>query len=364
MNKPLRIAAVIIPSAAFLVTAAALVITVSRRNATISTLRTMIEVQNEEPAETEPYFEPVNVDHHYPLSGYKILLSDDTYGEIWIPVLEDVPLSTHPLDRLKEQENGRMQSYNESGQYNALTGIDISAHNKVTDWNKVKADGIDFVMLRAGYRTYGKGVLNKDEKFREYYDGAKAAGLKVGAYFFSQAVTEEEAVEEAQLTAEQLYGLELDFPVAYDWEIIYDEGETARTDCVPCDVLTDCTIAFCENMKAWGWQPMIYQNKRTSLFKLDLPRLQDYPFWLAEYNDGPTFIYDYDMWQYSCTGTVDGIVGAVDMNLCFYDYSQEGAPAIATDAPDMPETTDTTDTTDTTADTTETTTTTTTTTSE
>lgn len=353
MNKPWRIAAVVIPTSAFLVTAAALLLTLRSNDRTIRSLRAMIEVQNTE--QDVPYYEPVAVDHHYALSGYKILLSDDTYGEIWIPVLEDVPLSTHPLDRMKEQENGRMISYNNKGEVNAMTGIDISSHNNVTDWNKVRADGIDFVMLRVGVRKYGSGDLNVDSKFRSYYHGAKEAGLKVGAYFFSQAVSEEEAIEEAELTAEQLSGLELDFPVVYDWEIIYDEGETARTDCVPCDVLTDCTIAFCENIKAWGWQPMIYQNKRTTLFKLDLPRLQDYPFWLAEYNDGPTYIYDYDMWQYSCRGTVDGIEGKVDMNLSFYDYSQEGAPAVAPDDPDIPETTaaETTGTTDLTADTTD-----------
>ena len=334
MAKASRIAAVTIPAAAFLVTVAALALTIHRRNNTIESLRTMIEVQNQpESSEEEPYFEPIHVDHHYPLSGYKILLTDDTYGQIWIPVLEDVPLSTHPLEQLEELDGGRMVSYNTEGKRNALTGIDISSHNVVTDWNAVKADGIDFVMLRVGVRTYGGGVLRTDEKFREYYQGAKNAGLMVGAYFFSQAITEEEAVEEAVLTAQQLYGLTLDFPVAYDWEIIYDDEEGARTDNVPVDVLTDCTLAFCENIEAFGHRAMIYQNKRTSLLKLDLPRLQDYPFWLAEYGDGPTYIYDYDMWQYSCTGTVDGITGAVDLNLCFYDYSQEGEPAVVLDAP-------------------------------
>lgn len=354
MRKPFRIIFAAIPSIAFFVTAAALSYTLHESNQTIDTLRAMIAVQGEEP--DVPVFKPVPVDHHYERAGYKILLSDDTYGEIWIPVLADVPLSTHPLDLLKEQEDGRMISYNDKGQVNALTGIDISEHNEVTDWNKVKADGIDFVMLRVGVRKYGSGNLQKDRKFEEYYYAAKDAGLKVGAYFFSQAVNEDEAVEEALLTEEVLYGLTLDFPVVYDWEIIYDEGETARTDNVPCDVLTDCTIAFCENIKAAGYQPMIYQNKRTSLFKLDLPRLQDYPFWLAEYRPDPSFVYDYDMWQYSATGSVDGIKGEVDLDLSFYDYSLPGAPAIAAGEPadgtSPADTTDTTDVTDGTGDTT------------
>ncbi len=335
MRKLPRIASVGIPAAAAVVTLIALVTAVKRRNDTIESLRTMIEVQNTqtETSQAEPYYEPVNVDHHYDLAGYKILLADETYGQIWLPVLKDVPLSVHPLEQLSQLPDGRMTSYNAAGKCNAMTGIDISSHNSVTDWNAVKNDGVDFVMLRVGVRTYGGGVLKTDDKFLEYYQGAKNAGLLVGAYFFSQAISEEEAVEEAVLTAQQLEGLDLDFPVAYDWEIIYDDEDGARTDNVPVDVLTDCTLAFCQNIEAFGYRAMIYQNKRTSLLKLDLPRLQDYPFWLAEYGDGPTYIYDYDMWQYSCTGTVDGITGAVDLNLCFYDYSQDGDPEIVLDPP-------------------------------
>lgn len=311
---------------AAVVTAAAVCLLIHRKNNEINSLRTMLEVP--EPVdETEQYFEPVQVDHHYPLAGYKILLKDQTFGEIWIPVLKDVPLSDHPLEKLKEQDS-RMYSYDSDGDYNAMTGIDISSHNQVTDWEAVRDDGIDFVMLRVGYRTYGGGILKEDEKFRQYYQDAKAAGLKVGAYFFSQAVTEEEAVEEAQLTAKQLRDCELDFPVAFDWEIIFDDSDGARTDHVPVDTLTDLTLAFCQNMESIGYRPMIYQNKRTSLLKYDLPRLQGIPFWLAEYGDGPTYIYQYDMWQYTCKGAVNGVEGKVDINLSFLDFSKDGAPEV------------------------------------
>ena len=264
-------------------------------------------------------FQPVDTDLHYELSGQKILLKDNTYGEIWLPVLQNVPLSSHPNERLKADEIGRMQSTDENGMRNALTGLDISAHNEVTDWNAVKASGVDYVMLRVGYRTYGGGVITEDAKFSEYYEGAKAAGLKIGAYFFSQAVSAEEAEEEAVFAARQLDGLALDFPLAYDWELIFDDG--ARTDTVSVETLTAATITFCENVKAFGFAPMVYQNKRTALLKYDLPRLTQYPFWLAEYGDGPTYPYDYDMWQYSCTSAVEGITGDVDMNLSFYDYA-------------------------------------------
>lgn len=313
--------------------------TVHTRDNTIVSLRRALEDEGTDPdlIDVPPrVYEPVTVNHFYERRGHKILLSDDTFGQIWLPVLADVPLSEHPLENMVETDRGRMLSFDADGNLNALTGIDISAHNTITDWNALKEDGIDFVMLRTGYRGYGVGTgkLTKDTKFREYYRAAKEAGLLVGAYFFSQAISEEEAVEEAILTAQMLEGCELDFPVAYDWELIFHDSDGARTDNVPVDVLTDCTLAFCQNIESFGYRSMIYQNKRTTLFKLDMPRLTDYPFWLAEYGDGPTFIYNYDMWQYSCTGTVNGIEGNVDLNLCFKDYSQEGAPAVCLPAPE------------------------------
>lgn len=267
-------------------------------------------------------FLPVDVNYHYERSGQKILLQDSTFGQIWLPVLSDVPLSTHPLERLRQDvETGRMHSYNEAGSWDALTGIDISAHNTVTDWDAVKADGIDFVMLRLGYRTYGGGELEADTMFAEHYQSAKAAGLKIGAYFFSQAVNEVEAEEEAMFALQQLGGRALDYPLVFDWEMIFNDAEGARTDNVAVEALTAATLTFCQNVEAYGYTPMIYQNKRTALLKCDLPRLKDYPMWLAEYGDGPTYIYDYAMWQYSCTGGVNGIDGNVDMNLSFADYT-------------------------------------------
>ncbi len=305
----------------------------------IAALRESMERQGEDPdlIDVPPkVYEPVEVDHFYERRGHKILLHDETFGQIWLPVLADVPLSSHPLENMVETDKGRMLSFDAEGNLNALTGVDLSAHNTITDWAALKADGIDFVMLRVGYRGYGVGTgkLTKDTKFREYYHAAKNAGLLVGAYFFSQAITEEEAVEEAILTAQQLEGCELDFPVAFDWELIFHDDEGARTDDVPVDTLTDCVLAYCQNMESFGFRTMVYQNKRTSLFKLDLPRLSGIPFWLAEYGDGPTYIYDYDMWQYSCTGTVAGITGNVDLNLCFKDFSQEGDPLVSLPAPE------------------------------
>lgn len=337
-NTAIKIIAAALPAAFFAALAGGMGIALLAQRKAIKSMTAMQQQINDynSTTTTTVTYESILVDRFYERGGQKILLKDEVYGQIWLPVLEDVPLSTHPLELLKE-ENDRMVSYDSYGSINAMTGIDISVYNEVYDWNAVKADGIDFVMMRVGYRTYGGGQIKKDTAFQQNYMAAKEAGLLVGAYFFSQAISIEEAIDEAIFTAQQLEGLELDFPVVYDWEIIYDDD--ARTDAVAVDVLTDCTLAFCQHMESFGYQPMIYQNKRTSLLKLDLPRIQDYPFWLAEYGDGPTYIYDYDMWQYTCTGTVDGIKGAVDINLSFYDYSKEGAPAIAKPATPSTETT-------------------------
>lgn len=257
-------------------------------------------------------------ENYYELSGKKILLEDGTYGEIWIPVLENVPAFSKEIDKIKTR-NGR-KYYVDNSDITSLLGVDVSVHQDNIDWKKVKESGIDFAMIRLGYRGYGTGEPDLDENYAENIRGAREADVDAGVYFFSQAITVEEAVEEANLVIESLEGLDINYPVVYDWEIIYDDS--ARTDNVSVDILTDCCIAFCETIKNAGYTPMIYQNKRTTIFKLDLNRLTDYDFWLAEYGSEPTYYYDFDMWQYTSTGRVPGIEGDVDLNISFKDYSK------------------------------------------
>lgn len=255
----------------------------------------------------------------YQLDGKKILLSDGTYGEIYLPVYQNVPPCSLDMDSVISR-NG-YTFYKENNAVTSIPGIDISVHQGDIDWQKVKEAGVEFAMIRVGYRTYGGGEVKFDDKFAENLKGAREAGIETGVYFFSQATTVDEAIEEADAVLDAIAPYEITYPVVYDWEIIYDDS--ARTDDVPVDVLTDCCISFCERVRSAGYNPMIYQNKRTTLFKLDLPRLQDYDFWLAEYGDEPTYYYDFDMWQYSCTGKVPGITGDVDLNISFRDYSAE-----------------------------------------
>lgn len=195
----------------------------------------------------------------------------------------------------------------------SVLGIDVSKHQQQIDWNAVAGAGIEFVMIRAGNRGIQTGDLFVDPYALANYTGAKAAGLKVGVYFFSQALTVEEAEEEARYLLSIIDGWELDMPVVFDWEIAED-GRTANMD---KRTLTDCTVAFCELVKAEGHTPMIYFNRNQGNRLLHLDELTQYDFWLALYNDRMTYPYKIDMWQYTSTGRVPGIEGDVDINLWF-----------------------------------------------
>ncbi len=201
-----------------------------------------------------------------------------------------------------------------SGQ--TMRGIDVSSHQKLIDWPLVASDGIEFAIIRLGYRGWGTGEIVSDELAQTNLQGAAEAGLKVGAYFYSQAISVAEAQEEARFVLEQLAGRQLDMPVVFDWEIFSESGRTALVD---GQTLLDCTLAFCDIIEAAGYQPMIYFNLDVGTRLLDLVELQQrgYPFWLAMYTDSMTYPYRIEMWQYSETGKVKGIEKPVDMNLYF-----------------------------------------------
>lgn len=257
-------------------------------------------------------------ENYYELSGKKVLMNDSTFGEIWFPALENVPAFSRNKEDIKTR-NGR-KYYVENSKITSRIGVDVSIHQNDIDWNKVKESGIDFAMIRLGYRGYGTGEALLDDNFKQNIEGAATAGIDTGVYFFSQAITVDEAIEEAQMVIDTLKDCDVTYPVVYDWEIIYDDN--ARTDNVPVDVLTDCCVAFCEAVKDAGYTPMVYQNKKTTMFKLDLERLKNYDFWLAEYNSNPSYYYDFSMWQYTSTGSVPGIEGDVDLNISFKDYAK------------------------------------------
>lgn len=253
----------------------------------------------------------------YQLNGEKILVHNDTMGETFIPVFADVPKSPIEPSEIVKDGSGFVKYVGNDGLESKI-GIDVSEYQGVIDWEKVKGAGVEFAIIRAGYRTYGGGVITLDNSLITNIDGANAAGIDVGVYFFSQAITTEEAIEEADAILNAVAGRKITYPIVFDWEIIYDD--TARTDKMTVEGLADCCVAFCERVKSAGYTPMVYQNASTSTHKLDLPRIKDYDFWLAEYTDFPTFYYEYDMWQYTSEGKVPGIEGNVDMNISFKDF--------------------------------------------
>lgn len=195
----------------------------------------------------------------------------------------------------------------------AVLGIDVSRYQGDIDWQQVKDAGVEFVMVRLGSRGIAEGVLNEDPMARQNLQDAKAAGLKVGAYFYSQALNVAEAEEEAAFALEILADFRLDMPLAFDWE------QESRTENVDARMLTDCTKAFCGAVETAGYRPMIYFNSFQAKELLHLRELKEIPWWLAMYDVTMEFPYRMDMWQYSCTGTVPGISGAVDLNLLFTD---------------------------------------------
>lgn len=198
-------------------------------------------------------------------------------------------------------------------------GIDVSGFQGSIDWEQVKNAGVDFVFIRVGGRGTTEGGLYSDDQAQSYYEGAKQAGLAVGAYFFSQAITPKEAQEEAWFVLELVKDWKLDLPVVYDWEWVSDDSRTAE---MTGQLLTHCTQVFCQTVENAGLTPMIYFNYNQGLELLDLEQLSDYPFWLALYEPSVNFPYRVDFWQYSCTGSVPGIQGDVDLNLCLKPFTE------------------------------------------
>ncbi len=197
-----------------------------------------------------------------------------------------------------------------AGEY--TTGIDVSDYQGTIDWQSVRQAGISFVFIKVGSRGTTEGKLYAENLAQSYYAGAKAAGLQVGAYFYSQAITPQEAEEEADFALAQIAGWELDLPLAYDWEW---GGEGSRTTGLSRDTLTQCAHSFCQAVEAAGYEPMLYFNESQGLEQMELEELTDYPFWLAQYDGEMTFPYPFVCWQYSHTGQVPGIEGNVDLNI-------------------------------------------------
>jgi GH25 family lysozyme M1 (1,4-beta-N-acetylmuramidase) len=195
------------------------------------------------------------------------------------------------------------------------TGIDVSKWNGKIDWNAVKNSGISYVIIRCGYRGSSAGALIEDPRFRDNIKGAIAAGLKVGVYFFTQAIDESEAVMEASMVLDMIKNYKISYPVFLDVE-----ASGGRADSLSKEQRTAVCRAFCETIQAGGYTSGIYANKTWLETKLDVNALSGYKIWLAQYASTPTYTGRYDMWQYKSTGKVSGMSGDVDLNISYLAY--------------------------------------------
>lgn len=235
----------------------------------------------------------------------------------WEPTISEtepenptIPPERNPYDRYDFQYD--RHNYLRLQNVTSYAGVDVSAYQGEIDWQKVKASGIDFAIIRLGYRGYESGKLVEDKYARDNLKNAKAAGLRIGAYFFSQALNISETDGEIAFMLEILGDTVLDMPIVLDWEI---PASTARTASMDGQTLTQIQQHFCATMESKGYQPMIYFNWHQSENLYTLSELEDYPFWLALYQDRMTYPWRVEMWQWTSSGKVPGINADVDINV-------------------------------------------------
>lgn len=233
---------------------------------------------------------------------------------VFAPVLDEVTKHSLLDENFQKTEEGLMQ-YVENGTVTSHKGIDVSKYQGDIDWNAVREEGIEYAFIRLGLRGYESGKIVLDDFYDANMKGANEAGVRAGVYFFTQAVTVEEAQEEAAFVIEHLAGYDVSCPVVFDVERI--SGGKGRADQITKEERTAITIAFCEAVRAAGYTPMIYGNVVCFTQLLDMPQLNAYEKWYAFYDDYMYMPYEVTCWQYTEKGRVDGIPNNVDLNISF-----------------------------------------------
>lgn len=233
----------------------------------------------------------------------------------FVPIQENLKMNDYADEKLEILESGEYR-YVENGQVTSHKGIDVSKFQGDIDWEAVAADGVEFAFIRVGNRGYGaEGKMVEDDRFEENVEGALQAGIKVGVYFYTQALNEEELLEEANFVLEKIAPYKIECPVVYDVEKVSDSA--GRMNALSPEERTNLTLLFCRTIEEAGYKPMIYYNMEMATLMLDMEKLENYDKWLAYYNPEFYFPYDYKIWQYTHNGSVNGIEGDVDMNISF-----------------------------------------------
>lgn len=239
--------------------------------------------------------------------------------EEWVLISPYLPKHEYDFTKLVCQSN--LMKYYVEGRQVSYVGADISKYQDYVDFLKLKKAGIDFVMIRAGARGYGSGQLVEDSNFSDNIKRATDAGLQVGVYFSSQAVTVEEAVEEATAVLEAVGEYQLSYPIAFDMGFV--ENDTARIEVLSKAEKTEIAKTFLDMVAERGFNAMIYGDKEWLVKEIDMSKLTAYDVWLSQLQDVPDYPYRFAMWQYTQTASVDGIVGYTNLNVSFIDYAEK-----------------------------------------
>ena len=248
------------------------------------------------------------------------LLVNDLYeGKMTIPYF-DIPTCSYKPDDFSE--NKGVVTYEGGDSY---VGINVNSQMGEIDWQQVADSGVDYAMIRVGWREYGKGRIQADPQFETNIQGALDAGLPVGVYFFSKAITDAEAEEEASFVLDKIRSFSVTYPVVFYWRFDYkDDGslnEEIRTAGCNGDQVTGFINTFCARVSMAGYTVGFYCDKTMGYEKLDLSKLKSYDMWYSEYRAAPSFYYDFKMWQYTAAGTVPGIEGDVPFTLSLKKYA-------------------------------------------
>lgn len=245
------------------------------------------------------------------------LIFYDKKGYQFADILDSVEKHTYNASNFSMNEMGEI-TYSDAGNVISHKTIDVSKYQEDIDWAAVAGDGVEYAFIRLGLRGYQSGALVLDDTFADNMMNAQNAGIKTGAYFFTQAVNVEEAVEEADFVIENLEGYDVECPVVFDVEMI-TSGE-GRANQLSIEERTAICIAFCEKIKEAGYIPMIYGNIKCFVNMVDMTQLESYEKWFAFYDSYLYFPYKVSMWQYTESGSVNGIKGKVDLNISFKEW--------------------------------------------
>lgn len=267
------------------------------------------ERQKEEEAQNDPATD-----------GKHTLITNRDGTEEWVLISPYLTKNTYDFTNMEDKAG--LKRYMENGRKTSFVGVDISKHTGKVSFDRIKAAGVDYVMIRLGSRGYSTGQITLDENFKENIEGAIEAGLDVGVYFYSQAISQDEAVQEVNFVVQNLepYRAHVKYPVAFNMEFV--SNDKSRIEGLSREDKTTITTSFMEGIRAAGYVPMIYGDKEWLIKEIDMTKLQDYDVWLSQEEEIPDYPYRYTMWQYNTDGVVNGIDGGADLNICFVNYSE------------------------------------------